>query len=75
MGYGVLKRNSDRVIRIRIIDHDVDKFSGIIGLSLGSRILHDTEEMVMNPRLVDDNVGHLRQILRHVIDFAVAGDT
>ena len=29
----------------------------------------------MNPRLVDDNVGHLRQILRHVIDFAVPGDT
>ena len=66
-GLGVVDRGQDRVVTI-VVDPEPGQPGLVFDLEAGRRAAHRLEKEVVHPRLVEDHVGHLGQIVLDVLD-------
>ena len=63
----VLQRHRHRVIVGAGVDRQPHHLPAVVGLEPRGGVFHDLEEQLMQARLVDQDVRHLRAVIRHVL--------
>src|SRR5690606_38670755 len=70
---GWTQRDGDGVIT-SVRDLDTDGFEPIVGLEPGRRFLHVLQKILLQARLIDNDVRHLGKLSGRVVDAACAPD-
>ena len=64
---GILQGHRDRMILGGRVDRQTDDFPAVIRLQSRGGVLHDFQKQLMQARLVDQDVGHFRAVIGHVL--------
>ncbi len=64
---GIFQRHGHRVVVRLRVDHQVLHRPVVVGREPGGRVLHDVEEQLVHPGLVDQHMRHLGAVVGHVL--------